>query len=82
MILDAPPVATVADYELLQLTADGVIIVARPDHSERNSCLKAIGAVPKEKLIGIVLNCVEDWFLWRSAPYGYYSREQTSKLAA
>jgi capsular exopolysaccharide synthesis family protein len=73
VIIDAPPIATIADYELIQLAADGVVLVARPDHSERNSCLKAIAAVPKEKLIGIVLNCVQHWLLWRSAPYSYYS---------
>ena len=78
IVFDAPPIATLADYELLQLAADGVVVVARPDHSERKSCLKAIEAVPKEKLMGVVLNCVEDWLFWRKTAYGYYSRPQQS----
>jgi capsular exopolysaccharide synthesis family protein len=74
IIIDAPPIATVTDYELLQIVSDGVLLVARPDHSNRNTCLKALKTVPKEKFLGVVLNCVEDWFLSRSHTYAYYSQ--------
>lgn len=74
VIFDAPPIATVADYELLQLACDGVIIVARPDHSDRSACLKALKTVPREKCLGIVLNGIEDWWLWKSQAYGYYPK--------
>ncbi len=76
VIFDAPPIATVADYELVQMVSDGVILVAKPDHSERKTCLKALQTVPKEKLLGVVLNCVDDWFLWRTNSYGYYSQAE------
>jgi capsular exopolysaccharide synthesis family protein len=76
VIFDAPPIATVADHELIQLACDGVVVVARPDHSERKTCLKAIEMVPKEKLLGVVLNCVENWFLWRTHGYDYYGQKQ------
>jgi capsular exopolysaccharide synthesis family protein len=79
VIFDAPPIASLADYELLQLAADGVVVVARPDHSERKSCLDAIQAVPKEKLIGVILNCIQDWLFWRKKGYGYYSQRQQSQ---
>lgn len=72
VIFDATPVATVADYELLQHVCDGVIVVARPDHTKRTQCLEILKIIPKEKLIGIVLNCVEDWWLWKAPVYGYY----------
>jgi Mrp family chromosome partitioning ATPase len=64
----------VADYELVQEVSDGVIVIARPDHSERKLCLKALLTVPKDKLLGVVLNCVDDWFLWRTNNYSYYSQ--------
>ena len=77
VIFDAPPIATVADYELLQLICDGVIVVARPDHSDRRAFFKALEAVPQEKLLGVVLNCVEDWWLWKTPAYGYYGTQSS-----
>ncbi len=71
VVFDAPPIATVADYELLQLASDGVVVVARPDHTDRAACMKALETVPREKLLGIVLNAVQDWWLWKSPVYGY-----------
>jgi capsular exopolysaccharide synthesis family protein len=72
VIVDATPVAAVTDFELVQVACDGVILVVRPDHTGRKACMKALEALPKEKLIGTVLNCVEDWFLWRPEGSGYY----------
>jgi receptor protein-tyrosine kinase len=74
VVLDATPVAAVTDYELVQIVSDGVIVVARPDHTERKHCLEAIAAVPKEKSLGLILNCVENWFLWKTPTYGYYKK--------
>lgn len=76
VVLDATPVAAVTDYELVQIVSDGVIVVARPDHTERKHCLQAITTVPKEKLLGLVLNCVENWFLWKASTYGYYKKAE------
>jgi capsular exopolysaccharide synthesis family protein len=78
VLFDTPPIATVADYELVQLVCDGTIVIARPDHSDRAACVAALGIVPKEKLLGVVLNCVEDWWLWKTPAYGYY-RKQVSE---
>jgi Mrp family chromosome partitioning ATPase len=71
IIVDSPPIAAVADYDLIQAACDGVIVVVRPDHTERHLCFKALGSVPKDKLTGVVLNCVEQWFLGRGYHYGY-----------
>lgn len=74
VIFDAPPVAMVADYELLQLACDGVLLVLRPDHTDRAGCMKCLDTVPGDKLLGVVLNGVEDWWLWKSSAYGYYPK--------
>ncbi len=78
VIADSPPVASVADYELLQASCDGVVLVVRPDHTKRQACLKALEIIPKDKLIGAVMNCVDDWFLTRRTSYSpsayYYGR--------
>lgn len=75
IVCDAPPIATVADYELLQLVADGVILVARPGHTDRAAFNKAIASIQQAKLLGVVLNCVQDWWLWKTPSYGYYRKE-------
>ena len=72
VVLDSPPMGIVADYDLIHPVADGIVLVARPNHSDRKLLYKAIEKVPKEKLIGIILNCVEDWFLWRTNDSSYY----------
>jgi capsular exopolysaccharide synthesis family protein len=72
VIFDATPVATVADYELLQHVCDGVVMIVRPEHTDRNRCTKVLELIPKEKLLGVVLNCVEDWWLWKTPAYDYY----------
>jgi capsular exopolysaccharide synthesis family protein len=71
IVLDAPPIGAVADYDLLQAACDGVILVVRPDHTRRKTCMTVLEAVNKDKFLGILLNCVEDWFLWK-ASHGYY----------
>ena len=74
VIVDATPVAAVADYALVQEACDGVVIVVRQDHTERALLSNALGVVPKGKLLGVVLNCVESWFLWKTHGYGYYNK--------
>jgi capsular exopolysaccharide synthesis family protein len=62
VILDSPPIGAVADYELIQAACDGVLLVVRPDHTTRKLFFQALHAVPDEKLIGVLLNCVPKWF--------------------
>lgn len=76
IIVDCPPVGAVADYDLVQAVADGVVMIVRPDHTKRHVSMRIMPMVPKDKLIGVVLNCVKPWFLWRAFHpdhYGYYS---------
>ena len=72
VIIDSPPVAMVTDYDLIQAPCDGTILVARPDHTKRDACLAAVNIVPKGRLLGVVLNCVSEWFLDQRSGYGYY----------
>jgi capsular exopolysaccharide synthesis family protein len=71
VIFDAPPIATVADYDLIHAQCDGVILVVRPDHTNRKLFMRALEIVPKERLVGVLLNCVRDWFLWKTQDYYY-----------
>jgi len=71
IILDSPPMQAVADYELIQAAADGVIVVVRQDHTKRGRLDAALKNVPPGKVIGVVMNCVSDWFRIKHKSYGY-----------
>lgn len=71
VLIDTPPISAVTDYDLVQAVVDGVIFVARPDHSNRNLCLTALQKVNATgKLTGVLINCAENWFLYKR--YGRY----------
>jgi capsular exopolysaccharide synthesis family protein len=72
VIVDSPPVGAVADYDLIQAACDGVILVIRPDHTDRTLCMKALETVPKAKFLGVLLNCVPEWSLAKHAGTDYY----------
>lgn len=71
VILDSPPVAAVADYELIQMAADGMVLVVRPEHTNRSACFKAIETIPRDKFLGVILNCSQPWFLHKTYSYEY-----------
>jgi capsular exopolysaccharide synthesis family protein len=79
VVLDAPPIAAVADYELLQASSDSVIVIVRPDHTDKSMCMGAIGLIPEDKLLGVVVNCAFNWVLCKSHhPYEYYGAQTGS----
>jgi len=71
-IVDAPPIDAVADYPLIQEACDYLVVVVRPDHTNRVRCMHALKNAPEGKLIGAVINAAEDWFLVRNNHYHYY----------
>lgn len=71
-VLDCPPVGAVSEWDLIQAATDSVIVVGRQDHTKLSEFLKALESVPRQKLLGVVLNCVSDWFLMRpQSSYDY-----------
>ncbi len=71
VVIDAPPIGAVAEYELLQLASDGVILVVRQDHTNRQLWRRALETVPPAKRLGVILNCAKPWFLWKTNSYYY-----------
>jgi capsular exopolysaccharide synthesis family protein len=72
VVMDSPPVGAVADYDLIQAVCDGVILVIRPDHTNRQLCQKSLEHLPKAKFLGVLLNCVPDWAPAKGAGSDYY----------
>ena len=79
VVLDCPPIGSIADYDVIQAVADGLVVVLRPDHTNRSSALKILESLPKEKTIGVVMNSVTPWFLWRSTHSAYYYEGSSKK---
>lgn len=69
VIFDAPPMEAVTDYDLIAARCDGVVVVVRPDSTNRRLCLAGLANVPKDKLIGVLINCASDWLLWKTKSY-------------
>jgi capsular exopolysaccharide synthesis family protein len=72
VVIDSPPVAAVADYALIQDVCDGVILVVRPDCTNRDLCRQSLDLVPKAKFLGVLLNCVPDTPLAGRGGADYY----------
>jgi capsular exopolysaccharide synthesis family protein len=79
-IVDSPPVEAVADFDLIAASCDGVVLVVRPDHTKRPVLESALAKL-KGKLTGVLINDVEDWFLWKreSPSYRYYQNGARTK---
>lgn len=72
VVVDSPPVAAVADFDLIQACCDGVVLVVRPDHTNRPLLRKSLEIVAKPKFLGVLLNCVPEWFLTKGSNTDYY----------
>ncbi|MGE5486394.1 MAG: CpsD/CapB family tyrosine-protein kinase [bacterium] len=82
VVMDTAPVGVVADYELIQAQCDSVLLVVAMEHTRRKSLNAALASVPPGKLLGLVLNGVDEWLLWRTPDYNYRYGEQTQTRAA
>jgi capsular exopolysaccharide synthesis family protein len=78
VVLDCPPIGSIADYDVIQALADGVIVVLRPDHTNRSTTMEMLSSLPQEKMLGVVLNDVKPWFLWRNPHSSYYYYTEAS----
>ena len=68
-IVDAPPITMLADTELIIAGCDAVVAVVRTRRAPREIVEQAANRLDKQKLLGVVLNCVE---ISRASGYGSY----------
>ena len=73
VVVDAPPVGTVSDASLLASMIDATVLVIRAGYTQCALVKKAIDAVGVERILGVVLNGVEDLDGTEYARYGYSS---------
>jgi protein-tyrosine kinase len=60
VVVDAPPVGTVSDASILAEMVDGTLLVVRAGKTDCDLSKKAIDAIGRQRILGAVLNAVED----------------------
>jgi protein-tyrosine kinase len=75
-VFDCPPIGAVSEWDLIQAACDAVIFVGRQDHTKLEEFVKALQSIPNQKLLGVIMNCVSDWFVSRPYTAYDYSRPQ------
>ena len=56
ILIDSPPVLPMADLALWSRQSEGLIMVVRQDHTPKKFLAKAMDAIDKSKLLGVVFN--------------------------
>jgi capsular exopolysaccharide synthesis family protein len=76
VLIDTPPVGLLSDGRLLSNMVGGVLLVIRAGHTPFTLVTRAIEAVGRERIIGVVLNAISaadlDATSYGSYGYGYY----------
>jgi capsular exopolysaccharide synthesis family protein len=73
VILDTPPVELLPDANLLAAMVDAAVLVVSAGRTPYTSVQRAIAAIGRERILGVVLNRVEDKAFEHGAYYqGYY----------
>lgn len=56
ILIDTPPILPLTDFELISAACDGVMIVVRARHADREVLQKTAKALDRKKLLGVVFN--------------------------
>jgi protein-tyrosine kinase len=82
MIIDAPPVLDLADFELITAQCESVLLIVRARKTHRESLNKIKGQLDPKKLVGVVVNSSESDHRNGYYRYGYgYGYGQEKKPA-
>lgn len=75
IIIDAPPLGIFTDANVLMSRADGAMLVVRAGKTRFSAVDKLLEQIPREKLLGVVLNRAED----QPEANNYYHQYRYSK---
>ena len=73
VIIDAPPLGIFTDATVLINHADGAMLVIRANRTKCSSLERVLEQLPKERMLGVVLNQSEDVLAESHYNYGYYN---------
>jgi capsular exopolysaccharide synthesis family protein len=79
VIIDAPPLGIFTDGTVLINQADGAILVVRANHTNYRNIERVLEVLPRQKMLGAVLNQSEDTLIRESYyNYDYYRKTNTN----
>jgi len=76
VIIDAPPLAVFTDAAVLINHADGAILVVRVNQAKYKDVDRILEQLPRERMMGVVVNQSDELLDESSASYGYYRKRQ------
>ncbi|MBI2412406.1 MAG: polysaccharide biosynthesis tyrosine autokinase [Deltaproteobacteria bacterium] len=59
VIVDSPPIFPLVDVSILSKCVDGMLLVVKAGATPKDIVKKAVRSLPKDNLLGIVLNCAD-----------------------
>lgn len=89
IIIDSPPLLETSDPLLLSSFVDSILVVIRSGVTPRETVRQAIGNLPQEKIIGVILNDLkfrsenlQKRYFGSQSYYGYSDKKNTGKERA
>ena len=79
IIVDAPPLGIFTDATVLINQADAAILVVRTNQTRYSTLERILDPLPKERLLGVVLNQSEDVLEESNYNYGYYNYKRLNE---
>ncbi len=82
IIIDAPPLGIFSDANVLISRADGALLVVRAGKTRYSAVDKLLEQLPRERMLGVVLNRTDDQLDAASYYYQhrYYNRDRSTNL--
>ena len=82
VIIDAPPLGIFTDATVLINQADGAMLVVRANRTRYSDLDRLLEPLPKERLLGVVLNQSEDVIDESHYDYGYYNYKRLNETVS
>ncbi|MBK6749018.1 MAG: CpsD/CapB family tyrosine-protein kinase [Acidobacteria bacterium] len=79
VIIDAPPLGIFTDATVLINHADGAILVVRANRTKYGALERILEPLPKDRMLGVVLNQSEDVMDESHYNYGYYNYKRLNE---
>ena len=82
IIIDAPPLAIFTDATVLINKADGALLVVRANRTKYSALDRILEPLPKDRMLGVILNQSEEVLDESHYNYGYYNYRRMAEDAA
>jgi capsular exopolysaccharide synthesis family protein len=76
VIIDAPPLGIFTDANVLINHADGALLVVRANKTRYSLVDRVMETIPRERMMGVILNQSEDVLEETHYNYGYYGKKK------